>query len=308
MQEPKRSQGNPVGSESTPLDDGSGPASAEHGRAGPHSRFRSPLYHQIYLILRQRILDGDFGTDGRVPGEQDLTRLYGVSRITAKRALNELAAAGLVVRERGRGTRVAPDPQSVRVLTSNSGGIDPLIAMGGETDAKVLEFGYVPADSDTAASLGLAAGAMVQRVVRVRSAGGEPFSHLIAFVPEDIGRHFGPQDLETTPLLMLLERAGVVPSGAEQTVSATLADAVIAGRLGVEVGAPLLRVRRVVVDRTDRPIELLIALYRPDRYRMTMTLSRDREREAAAGWASETVAGSPAAAGATWRARAGIGE
>jgi GntR family transcriptional regulator len=52
-------------------------------------RMPTPLYHQIYLILREQIADGSIGSDATVPGEQELTRLYGVSRITAKRALDE---------------------------------------------------------------------------------------------------------------------------------------------------------------------------------------------------------------------------
>ena len=70
-------------------------------------QLRTPLYHQIYLVLRDKIVDGVFGANDIVPGEQEVVRQFGVSRITAKRALDELAASGLVVRERGRGTRVS---------------------------------------------------------------------------------------------------------------------------------------------------------------------------------------------------------
>ncbi|MDP6927494.1 MAG: GntR family transcriptional regulator, partial [Rhodospirillales bacterium] len=66
---------------------------------------RMPLYHQIYLILRQKLLSGEFAYDDRIPSEQELVEEYEVSRITARRALDELAAEGLVVRQRGRGTR-----------------------------------------------------------------------------------------------------------------------------------------------------------------------------------------------------------
>ena len=251
--------------------------SAKHGTAsaadsdsalgGAQSRFRTPLYHQIYLILRQRIADGDFGDDGLLPGEQDVAERYGVSRITAKRALDELAADGFVVRERGRGTYVAPDAARIRVSTAATGGMDPLIAMGGETDVSVLAFGYVSAPADVAAALAVSLGEVVQRAVRVRSVEGAAFSHLTTHVPQVIGRHFDRGDLASTPLLALFERAGVTPASAEQSVSATLADAVVADRLGVDVGAPLLRIRRVVKDETGRAIEHLVALYRSDRYR-----------------------------------------
>ena len=65
-----------------------------------------PRYHQIFLLLREAIRDGVYAADQQVPGEMELAAQYGVSRITTKRALNELERAGLVTRERGRGTRV----------------------------------------------------------------------------------------------------------------------------------------------------------------------------------------------------------
>lgn len=271
----------------------------EAGVAGALGRFRSPLYHQIYLILRQRIADGDFGPDGMLPSEQELGAFHGVSRITARRALDELANDGLVVRERGRGTRVVPGRTEVRISGTGTGPFDPLLAMGGTTEVAVKECDYVPADADIATTLGLAPGSPVQRAVRVRSIGGDPFSHLTTHVPEDIARSFDVEDLARTPLLTLLQRAGVTPVDAEQAVSATLADTVVADRLGVDVGAPLLRIRRVVRDDRGRAIELLVALYRSDLYRLTMTLSR--ALDARSEWSADAVMGAPSAEGDAWR-------
>ncbi|WP_373019000.1 GntR family transcriptional regulator [Muriicola sp.] len=90
---------------------------------------RTPLYHQIYLILRDEILNGRYGKDALLPGEQELGKIFGVSRITAKRALDELAVAGLVVRERGRGTRVRFVPPSPPVYSSVEGLLENLMAI-----------------------------------------------------------------------------------------------------------------------------------------------------------------------------------
>ena len=276
------------------------------GEAGALGRFRSPLYHQIYLIMRQRIVDGEFGTGGSLPSEQELAEFHGVSRITAKRALDELANDGLVVRERGRGTRVVEGRAGVRISGQGTGAFDALLAMGGETEVAVKEFGYAPAEDDVAAALDLPLGTTVQRSVRVRSVGGDPFSHLTTHVPEEIGRRFEKSDLANTPLLALFERAGVTPAAADQAVSATLADMVVADRLGIDVGAPLLRIRRVVRDADGRPIELLVALYRSDLYRLTMTLSRGLG--ATDGWSPDAVTGAPLTATDTWQARSDAGE
>ncbi len=60
-----------------------------------------PLYQQIYDLLRARIMDGTLALNNHLPAEQDLTKALGVSRITVKRAMNELAVACLVRRQRG---------------------------------------------------------------------------------------------------------------------------------------------------------------------------------------------------------------
>jgi GntR family transcriptional regulator len=245
--------------------------------AGVNSRLPTPLYHQIYLILRDRITDGSTAADTNLPSEMELTTLYGVSRITAKRALNELAAEGLVVRERGRGTRVRAMPPAPPLRASIEGLLENLFAMGLKTEVALLDFDYVAATPDVARALDCAAGETVQRAVRVRGIAGEPFSHLTTFVPEAIGRTYSRRDLAAKPLLSLLERSGVRVSRAEQVISARLADTPVAAHLGVEIGSALLKITRTVRDQRGMAVEFITGLYRPDRYQYAMSLSRVQE-------------------------------
>ena len=240
-------------------------------------RLPTPLYHQIYLILHDKIVSGAFAADAMVPGEQELMRQFGVSRITAKRALDELAAGGLVVRQRGRGTRVVAQPGAEPVRAGVEGLIENLLEMGLKTEVRLLEFGYVPASPDVAKAMGVAPGAMVQRAVRSRAVKGQPFSYLVTYVPEDVGRTYSKRDLSAKPLLALLERSGVRIGSADQTISATLADTEVAPVLEVEVGAPLLKIRRIVSDQAGRAVEYIIGLYRPDRYQHRQKLERIHE-------------------------------
>ncbi len=235
---------------------------------------KTPLYHQIYLILKGQITDGVYSPDARLPSEQELTERFGVSRITAKRAMDELAAEGLVVRERARGTRVIYQPPSAPIPSSVEGLLENLIAMGLETSVRLLEFEYLPASEVIAQALELPPGQEVQRAVRVRYLDEAPFSHLTTYVPAGLGRQFGAEELSSLSLLSLLERCGVQVDSAEQTISATLADSVIAQHLDVDVGSALMKITRVVRDQTGAPVEFITALYRPDRYQYRMALSR----------------------------------
>lgn len=261
-----------------------------------HSDARVPLYHQLFVILRNRIYSGALLAGDHVPGEQELCLEFCVSRITAKRALNELADAGLVVRERGRGTRVVEKPPkpTPAVTASIEGWLENVSLMGISTKARVLDFGYVPAPDEIAAALEVTPGEEVQRAVRVRMLDGAPMSFLVTYVPRDVGAHYDREDLDVTPLLSLLERAGVEVTSARQTLSATIADADVAHALSIHAGAPLIEVRRVVRDRGDRPVEYIRVLYRPDLYHFEMSMQRVREKEGAR-WT--TLPSSPIPAG-----------
>jgi len=265
-----------------------------NGRLDPAARV--PLYHQLFVILRNRIYGGQLSPGDLVPGEQDLCSEFGVSRITAKRALNELADAGLVIRERGKGTRVVKRPPPPTVTSSIEGWLENISLMGIATEARVLEFGYVPANEDISNALEVAQGTEVQRAVRVRILDGEPMSFLVTYVPSDIGRQFGRDDLNSRPLLHLLEWAGVEVASARQTISATVADPDIAGALGIHAGAPLIEVRRVVRDSCGRPVEYIRVLYRPDLYRFEMSMRRVREKEGMR-WTALSASANPAGDG-----------
>ena len=233
-----------------------------------------PLYHQVYLVLRNKILTGEYGFGALLPSEQETSETFGVSRITAKRALNDLAGDGLVLRERGRGTKVVFHAPTPPVKANVEGLLENLLAMGLETEVRLLAFEYVRPTDMVSRILCCDKTALVQRAVRVRLLEKEPFSYLVTHVPDWIGQSYSRGDLAERPLLTLLERSGVVISRAEQTISATLADVEVSAALGLELGSPLLKIDRVVYDQSERPVEYITALYRPDRYQHRMMLSR----------------------------------
>lgn len=243
-------------------------------------RLPTPLYHQIYLILHGKIVSGEFANDSWLPTEQALQSMFGVSRITARRALGDLASAGLAVRERGRGTRVRYSEPLPQIRSSIEGLFENLVAMGLTTHVRLLEFERGPANDEIAQAMMVGRGTPMLRAVRVRLLEDGPFSHLTTYVPESVAAGFTREDMATTPLLALLERSGVVAGRADQIITATLADTHVAPLLEVEVGSPLLKIVRLVFDQQDRPVEHITGLYRPDRYQYRMSLNRIGEADA----------------------------
>lgn len=233
-----------------------------------------PKYHQIYLVLREQIGEGRFA-DG-LPGEVALAAQFGVARITVRKALEQLAAEGLIDRARGRGTvprapaAAAPGPQRMHL----TGLLENIVSMGLRTKVRVLSCDLLPATEAVAAALRLAPGTTVQKAVRVRSTKEGPLSLITTHVPAALAQGFGRRELAKQPILILLEQSGVRIGRAVQTISARLADAMVAKELGVSVGSALLAVTRLIFDADDRPVQWLHGLYRPDRYQYEMQLSR----------------------------------
>jgi len=233
---------------------------------------------QVYLVLRDRILSGAIALGAKLPTEHELAAVHGVSRVTVRRALGELARERLIERRRSAGTRVIYRPVLAPMIADISGMLASLADMGRRTAVKLLSFDYVRAEGGVAQALGVASDQMLQRSVRVRSVDGEPFSYLTTFVPESISLTFTRQDLASRPLLDLLERAGVKVEHARQRISAALATPDVATALDVRTGTPLIELTRVVYDRSGRGVEHLYALYRPDRYAFETDLVRSGTR------------------------------
>ncbi len=226
-----------------------------------------PLYHQIYLFLRGIIQQAEFGSETLLPGEQAMARLLSVSRITVKRALNELAAEKLVSRHRGRGTLATPRPRTPVVRSSFDNLLESLQQMGLATKVELLGIAEVRAgDAGVDVQMGLNAAQVMQRAVRRRMLEGEPLSYLVTYTPRAIAAHYSEHDLAHTAFLTLLERAGAAPLEAEQWITAVSAEPPVAAALDLATGAPVLKIERVMRDAEGATVQLIHGFYRPDRF------------------------------------------
>lgn len=229
---------------------------------------------RIYLILRDRILSNSFAHGTRLPTENDLARFHRVSRVTVRRALEELARERLIERRRASGTRVIYKPESGPLTADITGALATRAEMGKRTTIKLLAFDYVPSAGPIGTTLGLPPEEKLQRSVRVRQFKGVAFSYLTTHVPEHIGKTYSKAELASGPLLTLLERSGVRIEHATQRIGAALATPEIAHALDVRTGSPLIELMRIVFDKDGRGVEHLHALYRPDRYTFEMEMER----------------------------------
>lgn len=235
---------------------------------------------RVYLLLRDEMSSGALRPGKTLPGEQRLAEQFGVSRVTVRRALDALDADGLIDRRAGSGTTVrSREDAPIGVAVDFATLLPQLVDMGQRTSARLMSFSYCEPPQPVAEAMKLGPDVRVQAAVRIRLMDKQPFSHLTTYVPEKIAANYTEADLATTPLFRLLERSGVQVSDAHQSVTATLASPDVAEALGVSVGSALLSLRRVVRDTQGRGVEYLSALYRPDLFRLEMSMARVGEKD-----------------------------
>lgn len=243
-----------------------------------HDKSPLPLYHRVYVVLRELIIGGHYQVGQILPAEAELMQKFGVSRITVKRALDELAAEKLVSRSRGRGTMVTQRNTSQSVGAPITASIEGLFTnlsqIADKTTVKIQSFEYLPAPAFVAQQLDLPTDTVVQCASRVRYLNKQAFSHSVSYVIEPVGRTFTAKDLKSLALIDLLKRAGIVINRVQQAIGCTLADPDSAQLLNVQIGSPLLRLHRVFFDQNERAINFSQIHYPSDRFEYCMAWSR----------------------------------
>jgi GntR family transcriptional regulator len=240
-----------------------------------NKRLPVPLYHQLKSVILAAIKSGDLKPDDQLPTESDLAQTYGVSKITVRQALRELADLGYVRREQGRGTFVARTRVELgpRELTSFT---EEMRRHGLAAGTRVLETGVMPADATLAERLGVPAGADVFVLKRLRAADHEPMGIQTAYIPLDLAPGLPDEPLEDTSLYEVLRsKYGHQPSHAREMHSAVLIEAEDAELLGVAPGSPALAAERVAYLETGRPLEFVTSIMRGDRYKVILDLTAE---------------------------------
>ncbi|MET0474670.1 MAG: GntR family transcriptional regulator [Mycobacterium sp.] len=226
------------------------------------------LHRQLFLVLHDEIGRGALAAGDALPSEQALCDQFGVSRITVRRALADLADAGLIQRRHGIGSFVTQRPVPSRV---GSGGsyLDELRQAEFETEVDVVEIGIVALPRTVAERLDMSeAGLYVLRVRRERRT-GEPLMITEAWLPGGLAAVVTEQTLARAPLYRILSDVGVTLERLEHELTAEIAGPRTAGLLGAAIGSPLIRVNRVAYA-PGAPHHYLSILLSPSRSRVVI--------------------------------------
>ncbi len=223
-----------------------------------------PRYVQLRRRLEAGIEDGILAPNASLPPEREIAEITDLSRVTVRKAIQELVREGTVEQRQGSGSFVREPvtrvEQSLSQLTSFT---EDMQRRGLETTSKWLERGVFMPSPDEVVALGLAANDQVARIYRLREAGGRPMALERAALPLDL---LPNPTAVTTSLYELLEQTGVRPIRAVQKISAVNLAAEEADLLNVAEGTAGLRIQRTSYLESGRVAELTRSIYRGDAY------------------------------------------
>lgn len=223
-----------------------------------------PLYAQLRRRIEAGIGSGVLAPDTALPPERDLAALTGLSRVTVRKAIADLAGRGLVVQRQGSGSWIAPQrPRVEQSLTRLTSFTEDMARRGLATETRWLERGLFMAGPEEAAALSLPADAQVARLARLRLADGRPMAiERASLSPEVLPNPLAVQ----TSLYEVLGATGHAPVRAVQRIAAVNIGPEEAALLGLPPGAAGLSISRLSYLADGRVAEFTRSLYRGDAY------------------------------------------
>jgi GntR family transcriptional regulator len=229
------------------------------------SHFQPPMYFRIQQAILEQIQAGQLKPGDQLPSEAELAQQHQVSRITAKRALDELVRQGRAFRQQGRGTFVAQ--ARIREISGFRSFSEDIRARGFEPSSQVLAFEETAPDEAIRQRLHLPEGERVYLLKRLRLASGEPVAVETAHLPCRLCPGLLQEDLARGSLYnLLIEKYQVVPTWADAEIESCAASGEEAGLLRLKTGTPVLTARRVTYAANYDAIETVVSVYRGDRF------------------------------------------
>jgi GntR family transcriptional regulator len=229
-----------------------------------------PKYYILKRKLIEEIDQEVFKVNETIPSERELIEMYNVSRITVRKAIDELVNEGYLYKIQGKGTYVKSDEYSQDLFSITSCTQD-VIKLGMTPGRKVICAEVVIADKKRGRSLELGENEKVFRMERVYYADKEPINHTTTYLPYKLFPKIEQYDFSKDSLYKVLESEyGVQITKAKRYVEAILAEDEIAEYLEVPAGIPILLFSCVtygIVNGKEVPIENFKCCYRSDKFK-----------------------------------------
>jgi len=231
-----------------------------------------PIYYQIKQDLQNKIINGIYKPNDRIPSEETLAKQYSISRMTARNAVTQLVNEGFLYRVHGKGTFVSK-PKVEKSFAQLTGFVEDMRAKGFIPGSKVISFTEIIPNTRLKNLLEIESREKVFEIARIRMANAEPIVYQRAYIPCKIAPTLIQEDLENNSLYEILEQKyGLILFRANQRMEAVSATKEQADLLGLKRGKPLFHIERLSYLEDNTPVEYVEMWYRGDRYSFEVEL------------------------------------
>src|SRR5205814_263284 len=227
---------------------------------------QSHTRRQVFDLIEQ------LGVGTAIPSERQLSADLGVSRLTVRAALDDLAREGYVVRRRGSGTYVQ-HPKVSQDLTMTSFSED-MRRRGLEPGSRTLSLTTTLAGARLGRFLQVSPSERILVAKRLRLADGEAMAIETLHIPEALAPGLTPESLDGSLYELLEDRYGIMIASGTQVIEPTVTNEEESAALGVPLHSPAFLFERTSRDDEGRTVEYVQSVYRGDRYRIVTELSR----------------------------------
>lgn len=236
----------------------------------------TPLHMQLEEVIKSRIENDEWHPNTQIPSENELSKMYGLSRMTTRGVIMRLVFQGLLYRVAGKGTFVA-DPKITNKPLLQMGIQEQLDQMGIESTTRLIDIRQVEAPVRIQKELDLPEDARVYIIERLRSIHGEPLSIHVSYIPVELCPGLEKKRFEEEQLCDILENSyRLRTSHVVETLETSLATAREAELLGVKPGFTLLRLENTVYTSDSKPFEHSRVTFRGDKIKIKLEFSRNR--------------------------------
>lgn len=235
-----------------------------------------PYYNQIKAAVRSLIADGNLRPGDMLPTEFNLSKQLGVSRLVVHRALHELVSEGLLIRQRAKGTFIAPPVwRGYTVVGPLFGMTESLAKDGMSAQSHILVKEVIAGERAITSELALSDGALVLHLYSLRLVDGLPFAIEDMYLPAERFADLAGLQWDNRSVYATLDKLyDAHPQEALDVMSAGSATRDEAKLLGINKGAPVMRMQRTSTDRRGLPVEFSKVVVHAERYQFVSRVHR----------------------------------
>lgn len=237
-----------------------------------------PIYYQIESHIRDLIKKNQWQPGDAIPSEREFTETFEVSRMTVRQAIANLVNDGTLYRQKGKGTFVA-DQKIEQPLQGVTSFTEEMKKRGMVPKSELLSFSIIPADEEMAEKLNIDMAEKVYEIKRIRLADNKPIALEWTYISVQLVQGLTADKVIQSLYSYIEQTMNIRIASANQVIEADIAGQDEIEYLHLSKGSPILLIHRNAFLENGQPFEWVKSVYRADRYKFVINMTRDMESE-----------------------------